>query len=205
MDGLLVDSEPVHARNSLQALEKQGVKISEQEFYAHWTRAGKTIHHFNEERGAKVDISKYRKDKQEAYLDLVKTHLKPMPGALQKVRELKKHFKLALVSASTGEEVRIILEHVGLQNTFDLIISADDVKNPKPAPDAFLLAASKLDVRPEECLVLEDAWKGVEAAHRAGMKVVAIPCAYTKDNDFSKADKVLGSLKELTLEMIEEL
>ena len=205
MDGLLVDSEPVHAKNAIQALERQGVKISEKDFYAHWTRDGKTIHHFAKERAIPVDVPRYRQDKREAYPGLVKAHLKPMEGAAQKVRELAGHYKLALVSASTREEVRIILEHVGLADAFEVVLSCDDVQNPKPAPDAFLLAAERLGVKPGECLVLEDAWKGVEAAAAAGMKAVAIPCDYTKDNDFSKADKVLSSLRKLTPEMIDKL
>ncbi len=205
MDGLLVDSEPLHCRNTRQALEAQGIEIDDQTYYNHWTRDGKTVHHFIRERNAPVDVVKYKKDKQDAYSRLVKAHLKPMEGAPDKVREMGTHYKIALVSSSSREEVRVILEHVRLANAFITIISCDDVKRPKPAPDSFLLAAKRLGVKPEECLVLEDAWKGIEAAKAAGMKAIAIPCAYTKDNDFSKADRIIRSLRELTPEIIEDI
>jgi beta-phosphoglucomutase-like phosphatase (HAD superfamily) len=75
----------------------------------------------------------------------------------------------------------------------------------KPAPDVFLLAAARLNVDPGECLVLEDAEKGVRAAHAAGMRCIAVPTEHTRDNDFSLADRVLPSLHEVTIELIDAL
>jgi len=75
----------------------------------------------------------------------------------------------------------------------------------KPFPDIFLAAASALGVLPSECLVVEDAEKGIVAAHAAGMRSVAIPNEHTRSNDFSKATAVIADLKALTVELVREL
>jgi putative hydrolase of the HAD superfamily len=73
----------------------------------------------------------------------------------------------------------------------------------KPAPDLFLRAAERLGVAPSGCVVVEDAEKGVIAASRAGMRAIAIPNRFTQDNDFSRASRVLYSLEELTVELVD--
>ena len=86
---------------------------------------------------------------------------------------------------------------------FQVIVSGLDVDQVKPAPDIFLKAAHDLGVEPSECLVLEDAEKGVIAAHRAGMRCIAVPNLYTRQHDFSKATKICSSLKEITPELLQ--
>jgi beta-phosphoglucomutase-like phosphatase (HAD superfamily) len=75
----------------------------------------------------------------------------------------------------------------------------------KPAPDIFLKAASDLGVAPADCLVFEDAEKGVIAAHRAGMRCIAVPNDYTRHHDFSKATRICASLREITPEFLKTL
>jgi beta-phosphoglucomutase-like phosphatase (HAD superfamily) len=84
-----------------------------------------------------------------------------------------------------------------------VIVARNDVTRYKPAPDVFLLAAERLRVPPDQCVVLEDAEKGVRAAHAAGMKCIAIPNRHTRDNDFSLATIVAKSLHDVTVGMID--
>jgi len=95
--------------------------------------------------------------------------------------------------------VQAILKSADLEKYFLTIITAEDVKREKPAPDGFLLAAKNLRVDPRECFVIEDAEKGVIAAKDAGMKVIAIPNKKTSDNDFSRADLIIENIRSLTL------
>jgi beta-phosphoglucomutase-like phosphatase (HAD superfamily) len=88
---------------------------------------------------------------------------------------------------------------------FEAIVSGLDVANVKPSPDIFLKAARDLAVDPSECLVLEDAEKGVIAAHRAGMRCVAVPNDFTKHHDFSMATRVCSSLREVNFDFLREL
>ena len=97
-------------------------------------------------------------------------------------------------SSNWRENVLVALEGTGLLEYMDVVIAKDDVARGKPAPDIFLAAANALDIAPANCLVLEDAAKGVIAAARAGMTSLAIPTAWTRDNDFSAAAAVLDTL-----------
>ena len=81
----------------------------------------------------------------------------------------------------------------------------ESVARVKPHPDLFLYVAERLGVTAAECVVLEDAEKGVLAAHAAGMKVIAVPNPHTRDNDFSKATRVVSSLAEVTLPLLDSL
>jgi beta-phosphoglucomutase-like phosphatase (HAD superfamily) len=86
-----------------------------------------------------------------------------------------------------------------------VIVTGLDVPNVKPAPDIFLAAAQQLGATPSQCVVLEDAEKGVIAANLAGMRCIAIPNNHTRHHDFSKATRVCSSLKNVTLELLETL
>ena len=85
------------------------------------------------------------------------------------------------------------------------VFKSADVAQVKPAPEIFLKAANLLGVAPAQCLVLEDAEKGILAAHRAGMRSVAIPNDYTRHHDFSKATRICNSLIEITPELLQSL
>jgi len=85
------------------------------------------------------------------------------------------------------------------------VVSGLDVPRVKPAPDIFLAAAGQVGAAPSECVVLEDAEKGVIAAYQAGMRCIVVPTQYTRHHDFSKATRVCSSLNEITLEFIEAM
>ena len=90
-----------------------------------------------------------------------------------------------------------------IRDYFDLVITGDQITKGKPDPESYLLASRKLEVNPSECVVFEDAPNGILAGKNAAMKVIAIPSQFVKgDETFSKADLVLDSLEELTLEKI---
>lgn len=205
MDGLLVDTEPLLCKSATIALKNQEINLIEQEYYSHWTRNGGGINDFIKEKKIGLDIEKYRKDKKDIYLGLLKTSLTLMPGAKEKVIEFSKNYEIALVSSSNRDMINLILEITGLKNYFSVFVASEDVKREKPAPDSFLLAAQLLNMKPENCVVIEDAEKGIVAAKSAGMKSIAIPNKYTKDNDFSKADIVLDNISKLSTEIIQSI
>jgi beta-phosphoglucomutase len=199
MDGLLVDTEPIMARSVMLALADQGVYLHEQDYYDNWTRKGKGIVDYMKGKDLTLDIEKYRSVRNKTYLDFLKTNIPLMSGTKETIAELSKTYKLGLVSSSIREFVHTILKSTDLMQYFSTIITAEDVEREKPAPDGFLLAAKILRTDPKECIVIEDAEKGVIAAKAAGMKVIAIPNAKTNDNDFSNADLKLENLKSLII------
>lgn len=106
---------------------------------------------------------------------------------------------LAITSSAVGSSIEMILERLGLRESFPLIVDGSEVVHGKPDPEAYLLTARKLGLAPEQCLVFEDSQVGVEAAKRAGMFCVAVrnPHAQIRQ-DLSAADLVVGSMMELS-------
>jgi len=128
-----------------------------------------------------------------------------MDGAVELLRTLSGKKTLALASSSYRDAVDGVLEGLQLAHYFKVIVSGLDVTKVKPAPDIFLAAARQAGAAPNECVVLEDAEKGVVAAFHAGMRCIAVPNRYTHHHDFSKATRVCSSLREVTLELIEAI
>ena len=199
MDGILVDTEPIMAKSVMFALADQGVNLAEQDYYDIWTRKGKGIAEFIKGKNLTLDVEKYRTTRNKIYLAFLNSNIPLIVGAKETIAELSKTYRLGLVSSSSREFVFTILKSTDLERYFSTVITAEDVKREKPAPDGFLLAAKRLHVDPKECVAIEDAEKGVVAAKDAGMKVIAIPNGKTSDNDFSRADLIIESIKSLML------
>jgi HAD superfamily hydrolase (TIGR01509 family) len=125
-----------------------------------------------------------------------KGQVKPVSGALELIRELRsKGLKMAIGTSSQRELAHLFLSELGLKKMFKVIVTLDDVKNGKPDPEIFLLAAEKLQVAPEECVVIEDGRSGMQAAKAAEMKCVGL--VGDRSSKDSPADILVESLKEL--------
>lgn len=99
-----------------------------------------------------------------------------LPGALVSINRLKEAGKFIAIGSSSKNTL-LILEKLGIKEYFDAIVDGNQIKNSKPDPEVFLLGAQKMNVKPEECLVVEDAASGVEAGKSAGMKVLGVGSA----------------------------
>jgi len=127
-----------------------------------------------------------------------------LPGATEAVHRLGERFLLGLASSSNRVLIDRVLETAGLVPFFRATVSSEEVAQGKPAPDVYLEAARQLGVAPDRCAAVEDSHGGIRSAHAAGMRVVAIPNAsYPPGDDaLGHADVVLGSLAELTPEVV---
>jgi HAD superfamily hydrolase (TIGR01509 family) len=204
-DGLLADTEPLHCQSWRAALAGHGVCVSEQFYLDWWVRQGKGIGDFLRSRGLKLDAQRLRDEKSVHYLRLVETSCAAMPGVRELLGRMSGRKKLAVASSGSADTIKAVLDKLGLTGHFATVVTSGDVQRVKPFPDVFLLAAQRLGVPPQQCLVLEDAEKGVLAARAAGMKCIAVPSPCTVDNDFSQADLVVGSLHEVTMDVIEAM
>ena len=202
LDGLLADTECLHCRAYQTALREYGIELEDSEYAEHWVRFGKGIADWLAGRGLTLDPHVLRLRKAKHYLDLLALSLRPMDGALELLEFLSGKSKLALASSSYRDAIDGVLGGLGIGHFFEVVVSGLDVAKVKPAPDIFLKAAADLRVEPAQCLVFEDAEKGVVAAHRAGMRCIAVPNAYTKHHDFSKATKICSTLREITPELM---
>ena len=205
LDGLLADTESLHRQSYQEILREYGCEPSDEEYLDYWIRTGKGAAYWMQEHELELDLSELQQQKHRRYMDLVRSSAQAMTGAVELLQRLSEKKKLALASASFRDSVYGVIKILNIAHYFDTIVTRNDVPRSKPFPDIFLHAAEQLEVTPEECVVLEDSERGVLAAHRAGMKCIAVPNEHTSDNDFSTAELVLTSLENVTIALLETL
>ena len=105
--------------------------------------------------------------------------------------------KLSVASSAQKSSIEIILKGLEIEHYFDVVVCGAEAKRGKPEPDIFLLTAEKLNVKPEECAVIEDAPSGIQAANSARMFSIALKGQVNSDLDLSEADATINSLNEL--------
>jgi beta-phosphoglucomutase len=197
MDGVLIDSMPFHAAAWKKAFLDLGMEIQDEEIYAIEgsnpknglamllrNATGKT-ENFNVEALTSI----YRQEFKKIF------ELKAFEGIKECLELLKMKFRLSVVSGSDHVIVHSIINHL-FAGIFEIVITGDDVINPKPCPDPFLKAVETLNVQPEECIIIENAILGVEAAKRAEIYCVAVP-TYLEASQLSRADLVVNNHKKL--------
>jgi HAD superfamily hydrolase (TIGR01509 family) len=206
MDGTLFDSELQYCRAYQQTMENHGGTLTRERYFSEF--AGRTNafiesalgpelgHEFN-----RIFPIEWRKE-FDRILQQEGPQLKP--GVKEALDHLKKRaIPLAVASSNDKGEIQRLLELAGLTPWFPVIAGGDEVQNGKPAPDIFLLAAQRLGVAASHCLVIEDSNHGVEAAFRAGMRVIMIPdVTPPSENSYRKAMKIASSLLTSGLDTI---
>lgn len=173
-DGTLADTLPVHFQTWTAALQVVGADISKDWYYKYCgTSAEEMLQILKSFYGYQFDSESVIANRQKHYQSLINT-VKEVQAVAEIVRS--HHGKMPLAVASGGE--RIVLEatlkNISLRNFFDVVVSIDDVEKGKPEPDIFLLAAQRLGVAPQDCIVYEDSDGGLEAAQRAGMRSIDV-------------------------------
>ncbi len=178
LDGTLVDSMPAHFEAWCEALAKNGAPkdvFPEDVFYSMGGRPTKDIvKEINGEFNLDLDPEAVSYAKRKAFLekvDLVAINEDVVAFA----ESLRGKMPVGIATGGSRKVVEATLKAKGLTELFDEVVTADDVKCGKPAPDIYLDVAERLDVDPKDCLVLEDAAPGIMAAQSAGMQVITVP------------------------------
>ncbi|MBI3060491.1 MAG: HAD-IA family hydrolase [Deltaproteobacteria bacterium] len=146
------------------------------------------------------------------YRETIGKRMVVFPGVKQLVPELSSRFPLAIASGALRGEIDLILQSIGLNTYFQVIISAEDVREGKPEPEIFLTALRALNQRnpgghpilPTECLVIEDSREGVLGARRAGIKCLAVTNSHPAE-ELREANAVVKSLEDVTIPFLEGL
>ena len=146
---------------------------------------------------SREECERFSQTKEAAYREVVGEKISPVPGAVELVRSLQERgVPCAVASSAPAENVHLILSSLRIERAMDATVSGSDVERGKPAPDVFLLAAARLGIRPERCVVVEDAPDGVSAARAADMSVVAVTS--TRPAELLRgADIVVRDLRDL--------
>ena len=201
MDGVIIDSEPLHARAAILAMKKYNVALTEDYCYGF---VGSTARHLLEVLREQYSLSASLDELMEAN-DRMKEALVAAEGypAIPFVGELMAALhgaglRLAIASSSPMEDIRETVSRLRLTDYLECLVSGMQVKSPKPAPDIFLEAAGRLGVAPSECLVIEDSCNGLNAARSAGMARVAFYNPHSGKQDLSAANYVIEGFEEIT-------
>lgn len=209
LDGTIIETESITSKSYGMMIKSYGKSpISNQHglIQTPGIRGDDSWKELKEKYEIDEDVEVLRNKRREIYIDLLKGNIHALPGVTSLLKLLKeKQIKTALATGSAPYVIDLILTELHIKDFFDAIVNGKEVKKGKPNPECFTKASQKLGIDPKYCLVLEDAQFGVAAAKSAGMKVVAIPTANTKQYDLSKADLVVSSMEEVTWETIKKL
>lgn len=179
-DGTIVDSMPLHYVAWKRALDEFGCPFPEEQFYSMGGLPVETvIRTLNEQHGLHMPPHETSLIKEEYYTELL-TDLKAIPEVLAEIEGKHGTIPFAVVSGSTRESVESSLNTLGILDKFDTLVCAGDYAHGKPNPEPFLMAAERLGVAPQDCLVFEDAQPGIDAAIAAGMQYVRIPLPHER-------------------------
>lgn len=205
MDGVLLDSEPLHHQVVNALLAEEGAALALDEYLAY---VGTTLEDTWSDLVARFNLQRtfayYRDRYDEEILKVYRTRAELLPGAAWLVGELQSRGKrLAVASSSRTAWVETCLAGVGLRERFEVVVTGDMVDHGKPDPEIYLLAAARLGLAPARCLAIEDAPKGVESAVQAGMLVVAVETPYTAKLDTPGAAARIAGLDCFDLRWID--
>jgi beta-phosphoglucomutase len=193
LNGTMIDDMQYHIEAWHRILNELGANISlermKEECYG---KNDEVIERILPGRFTGEEKNKMSYAKEEAYQKTFKPHLKLIAGLngfLQKAKE--GNIKMAIGSAAIMFNIDFVLDNLSIRHYFDELISADDVANSKPDPETYLKCAEALGVKPSECIVFEDAPKGVESAANAGMNSIVITGVHLRE-EFSSYNNILA-------------
>ena len=206
MDGVIVDTAQYHLKGWQIVFQKRGANYTEEDYRRNTgMRNDSIIRSVLGEKIAQNEIMAITREKDEAFRQLVSQNIRPFPGVLKLITSLKEHkFKIAIASSAPMKNIQLITQSLKIHNCFDAIVSGWETTKGKPDPQIFLLAAEKLGVEAEDCIVIEDAIVGITAGKRAGMRCLAVTNTNSRE-DLREADLVIDTLEEITVDDLERL
>ncbi|MBU1260105.1 MAG: HAD family phosphatase [Planctomycetes bacterium] len=215
-DGVISDSEPCHFAATNEVLKGFGFQLSKEEYYAEYL--GFTDYelfeavkdrHKADYKG--ISIDQLVEKKAVAFEKLIKQIDHLIDGVSELIGQLKNNkVNVAINSGASLADIKIMLTGSAIENSFDVIVSADDVSQGKPHPEGYLMALEELNavsgslILAGQCAVVEDSQWGIISAKRAGMKVIAVTNSYSTD-ELNDADLVVDSVKQLKIGDLQRL
>jgi len=213
VDGVIADTEAVNAGASIKVFEDLfGIKgVKRQDFEAglgrgaeEYVKAAARVHGLEL---TKEQVEKATQLRQEYFLKILSEEPLPaFPSVLELIEGAmqREDFRVAIATSSTPEKSRAVLNAAKVPYQKMVYIKGDDVTNKKPDPELFLLAAERMGIEPANCVVIEDAPNGVQAARAAGAKCIAVTNS-TNAEKLCEADLVCDSLEQIDLQTVIEL
>jgi HAD superfamily hydrolase (TIGR01509 family) len=201
-DGVLVDTERLYFAATRQTLATAGINLTKEMYVKFNLIQGKGAWHLAKENGISAhEIEQMRDARNSLYGKLLGQQTNVIEGAGEVLGALYGKYIMGIVTSSRKDHFEIIHRYSGMLKYFDFLLTGDDYTKFKPDPEPYLLAVEKSGCKKEECIAIEDSERGLTSAKSAGIRCYIIPTELTRDGNFSGADKVLKSIKEIMTEL----
>lgn len=199
LDGVLIDSEPIHAEAKRRVFAERGIEVPERVYDAFKGQTDEQVlRHVAEHYGSDARVEDLIAEKREAFWDLLGDRRVPMEGAKGFVQAAAAHYPVALCTSASPATRELAFDPLGWNEHFSASVTAADVEHPKPDPEPYQLTAERLGVPPAHCLVVEDSLSGVRSACAAGGRVAALTTSMERDElEAAGAHVVVESFAEL--------
>jgi beta-phosphoglucomutase len=203
MDGVLIDSEPIHYEVEKKLFDKLGIEVSEEIHRLYLGVAGDLMYADIKSRfqlsASKDELLEFDDSFRCEYFRRLQV-INLNEGVLNLLNEIKlAGIKLAVATSSSPELAKILLNRCEIASLFNAIVTTSEAGKSKPAPDVYLLAARKIDVVPAKCMVFEDSPNGISAAKSAGMYCIAFQTDSVSVQELSNADIIVNTFDGITL------
>jgi beta-phosphoglucomutase family hydrolase len=207
LDGVIVDSGECHKKSFFQIAHEEGIEMTDELFIEGFGRRNDEIFPMYLGRPLSQEkLDDLAERKEHIYREFMReSGVHPLPGVIEFIKDLKENgFKIAIGSSTCLKNIEFVLSSLGILDSFDAIVSAEDVTIGKPNPRVFVLGAERVGVVPKNCVVVEDAVAGVQAAKNGNMKALAVTTTRIAE-DLYEADLIVDTLNEVDSTTIKNL
>jgi beta-phosphoglucomutase family hydrolase len=207
MDGVVVDNISYHFDAWRQFAGKYGFHLSDDELtrYVNGRVAREILEYLFRRELSPEEVYSFTEEKEDVYRELYRPYLKPAEGLVSFLQDLRRHeIPTAIATSAPYTNVSFTLDGTETRGFFREIVDARHVRRGKPDPEIYLLAASRLSMPPENCIVIEDALLGVQAGLNAGMKVIGVTTTHTAQ-ELSNTHHLIQDFRDLKIEVLYHL
>ena len=204
MDGVLADTSQLHFETWEHILTEQGIPFDRQKFHLIYGFKNWDLLPYLTDRPLEPQWVEWISDHKELAFRQALPGLQPLPGVVEWLRRFKiLGWKQAVASSAPPENVEELVDVLDIRDYFDALVTPGDLPG-KPDPAVFLKASRLLEIPVKDCIVIEDSIPGIEAAHRANMRCIAVTTTNPPEA-LTQADIVVDSLELLTIDQVESL
>ena len=202
MDGVIIDTEPVHNEIDRGILAKDNIFVTDEEFRKFTGMASTAVFDiFIKQYNLPHNAQQMSQDQMTTLKEyIVKHQMKPIDGIVPLIKNLHKAgIPMAIASSSRPDVIKFVADFFNITDYFKVLISGEDLPHSKPAPDIYLQTAQKLNVAPADCVVLEDSINGTIAAKSAGMYCIGFANPNSGNQDLSRADIIVNKITDIDI------
>lgn len=202
MDGVIIDSEPIHNKVVKEVLLQDGIIVSDKEFQKFTGMTSSAVfQHFITKHNLPYSAEQMTLHHMNAFKNYIVEHnLQPIDGIIPLIHQLQTaKIPMAIASSSPMNVIEFVTKTFNIDKYFKYLISGEDLLHSKPAPDIYLKTAQKLQVKPKDCVVLEDSKNGSIAAKAAGMYCIGFQNPNSGNQDLSIADIIINKISAINI------